>query len=178
MYIFTPFNQLNPNNMKIIETKVFKLNELSDDAKKTAIETQRDINVDYSWWEFTYDDAKTIGLKITSFDLDRNMHAEGDFILSANEVAANILSQHGETCETHKTAKDFMKEWQPVFDECMETEESEEVLAEIESKFLDDILRDYSVILQNESEYLQSDEAVIETIEANDYDFTEDGRMH
>ena len=42
-----------------------------------------------------------------------------------------------------------------------------------------EIVRDYMrwiyKRLESEYEYLQSDEAIIETIEANDYDFTEDG---
>jgi hypothetical protein len=32
--------------------------------------------------------------------------------------------------------------------------------------------------IQNEFEYLQSKEAIIETIKANDYDFTEDGKLY
>ena len=168
--------------MRIIETKVYPFSELSDDAKQRAIENLSNINVDYNWWESTYEDAERIGLKITAFDLDRNRHANGTFELSANEVAANIFSEHGETCETFKTATKFMEEWQPVFSEYLneesekyESRESEEALMELEDQFLKSILEDYSIMLENECEHLQSKEAIIETIESNEYEFNEFG---
>lgn len=46
------------NFMKTIE--VFEIDELSDDAKKRAIESLRDINVSHSWWELVYDKHKQI----------------------------------------------------------------------------------------------------------------------
>lgn len=171
--------------MKTIKTNLYEFSELSEDAKQSAINSMRDINVSHDWWDFIYEDAAQIGLKITSFDLDRNRHADGEFVLSACEVAQNIFNSHGETCETYKTAKEFMNEWQPVFDGYMdesgenyESAESENRIIEIEENFLNDILEDYSIMLQHESEYLQSDEAIIETIEANDYDFTENGKLY
>ena len=51
-------------------------------------------------------------------------------------------------------------------------------IEESEQEFLSDLLEDYSIILQRESEYLQSRESIIETIEANEYDFTEDGKIY
>lgn len=171
--------------MKTIEIKLYKFNELSKEAQQKAIERLFDINVNYEWWDYTFEDAANIGIKLESFNLDRNRHAKGEFLLSANEVAANIIKDHGEQCSTYKTAQKFMEVWQPVFDSYMdessenyESQESEEKLQEIESDFLNSLLEDYSVILQNESEYLQSDTSIIETIQANDYDFTEDGKIY
>ena len=83
--------------MRTIRTKVYKFSELSDKAKQKAIEKFYDINVDYDWWESVYEDAKNIGLKITGFDIDRASYCNGDFILSACEVAQNISNKHGET---------------------------------------------------------------------------------
>ena len=130
----------------------------------------------------TYEDAANIGLKLTSFDLDRNRHADGAFTLSAAEVAQNILNEHGEGCATYKTAEAFLNDHNPVFaaymdeeNELFESYEAEEKLSDIEQDFLVSLLEDYSIILQNEYEYLISRKAVIETIEANEYDFTEDG---
>ena len=143
-----------------------------------------DINLNYNWWEFTYEDAKNIGLKITSFDLDRNRHAKGEFILSACEVAQNILNEHGENCETYKTAQNFLNEFSPVLssymDEnssCYEDRETEEALQNLEDGFLTDLLENYSIILQNEYDYLCSEKAIIETILANDYTFLECGTL-
>lgn len=170
--------------MRIIETKAYKFDELSDDAKQKAINSLNGINVDYNWWEYTYGDAEEIGLKITSFDLDRNRYAKGHFTLSAAEVMANIFANHGEDCETYKTAKEFEEDWQPLFNEYMdenserhEDSETESDLNDLESDFLKSLLEDYSIMLQNEYEYLQSDEAVIEAIVANEYEFTEKGEL-
>jgi hypothetical protein len=170
--------------MKNIRIKVYKFNELSQDAQDKAIEKLNSINVDFDWWVYIYEDAKEIGLKITSFDLDRNRHAKGEFILSAAEVSQNIINNHGENCETYKTASNFLEYWQPIFNaytdeenEKYESREAEEEMQEIEEEFLYSLLEDYSIMLQNGYEYLQSDEAIIETIEANDYHFLANGEL-
>jgi hypothetical protein len=170
--------------MRTIRTKVYKFTELSEEAKQKAISHFQTINVDFNWWSSTYEDAENIGLKITSFDLDRNRHAKGEFLLAANEVAQNIFSNHGHECETYTTAEKFMQEWQPIFNNYMNEEhemyesgEAEEQLQEIENDFLDSLLDDYSIMLQNECEYLQEDEAIIEAIEANEYEFTTEGNI-
>ena len=170
--------------MKTIEVKVYSFNELSQEAKEVAISKFLDINVNFDWWGNTYEDAKQIGLKISSFDLDRNKHAKGEFILAANEVAQNVFNSHGEDCETYKTATNFMGEWQTVFNNYMdenhklyESREAEETMQELETEFLNSILEDYANILQKESDYLQSEEAITETIEANYYQFLESGKL-
>jgi len=170
--------------MRTIRTKVYSFNELSNEAQQTAINNMSDINVNHDWWTSTYEDAENIGLKITSFNLDRNRNATGEFSLSACEVAQNVFNEHGEDCETYKTAQKFIEVWQPVFDDYMnensenyESQELENTLQEMEDDFLNSLIEDYSIILQNESEYLQSDEAIKETILANDYEFTKDGNQ-
>ena len=77
--------------MRTIEIKAYLFNELSEEAKEKAVQNLSNINVQFDWWHFIYEDAKNIGLKITSFDLYRNKHANGEFLLSAAEVAANII---------------------------------------------------------------------------------------
>jgi hypothetical protein len=170
--------------VKITETKVYKFEELTEAQKDKAIEKLYDINVYFDWWKFTYEDAETIGLKIEGFDLDRNRHAEGNFLLSAAEVAQNIFNNHGEECETYKTAKEFIEEWQPVFNNYMdetsdkyESSESEDKLIELEGEFLKSLLEDYSIMLQHEYDYQTSREAIIETINANEYEFDEEGNI-
>jgi hypothetical protein len=170
--------------MKTIEVKVYEFAELSEKAKQKAIERFSDINVNFEWWENTYEDAANIGLKIKGFDIDRGSYVKGEFTLAANEVAQNILNEHGETCETYKTAQNFMNDWQTVLANYMdethedyESSESEESLLEIEEEFLRSLCEDYRIILQNEYEYQTSEAAIIEGIEANEYDFTEDGTL-
>jgi hypothetical protein len=170
--------------MRTIRTKVYKFNELSNDAKDAAIESLYDINVDNNWWDFTYDDAENIGLKIKSFDIDRASYVNAEFTLAANEVAQNIFRDHGESCETYKTAQSFMNEWQLVFSEYMnensdkyESAESEDKLQELENEFLKSLCEDYRIILSKEYDYLTSKEAITETIEANEYEFYSNGKL-
>ena len=170
--------------MRKMEVNVYKFDELSDEAKAKAVDELRYDNSGHDWWDSIYDDAKTIGLKINEFDLDRNRHAKGEFLLSANEVAQNVFNNHGENCETFKTAKEFMNDWQHIFNNYMdeahenyESRESEDEMLSLEDEFLKSILEDYSIMLQHEADYLSSDEAVIEMIEANEWEFTEDGEL-
>jgi len=169
--------------MKTVKVKLFAINELTEEVKEKVLNEFRDINVFFDWWDSIFGDAKVIGLKITGFDLDRNRHAKGEFLLAANEVAQNILNNHGESCETYKTASSFMEDWQPVFNDYMdessekyESKEAEQELQEMEDSFLDSLLEDYSIMLQKEYEYLMEDEAVEETIIANEYQFLENGK--
>lgn len=174
--------------MRTIETKIYTFAELSDEAKEKAIQNLSDINVNFQWWESTYEDAKNIGLNITSFDLDRNRHAKGEFISYAYDCAKKIVSNHGKDCETYKTAETFIFDYDSLVKKYSDgiktnvvTEENEYYFycdcEELEAEFLRSILEDYSIILQNECEYLQSDEAIIQTIGANEYEFTEDGNQ-
>ena len=163
---------------------VYSFAELSEEAKEKAIENLIDINLYDGWWECIYEDARMIGLGITEFDLDRRREAKGGFILSVCEVAQNILNNHSENCETYKIASSFLDEFNPIFSDYMnedseryESSEAEEDLQQLEDEFLSELLEEYSCILQREYEYLYSDEAIIETIEANEYQFTEDGKL-
>lgn len=175
--------------MKTITIKLYSFSELSKEAQQKVLENLSHINVDHGWWESTYEDAKNIGLKITGFDLDRARHAKGEFLLSADEVAQNILKSHGDACETYKTAQKFIDECKIVIsstpvvfeegtdDEFEDYSDRNFQIEELEQAFLESLLEDYFIILQNECEYLQSKEAIIETIEANEYTFEENGKM-
>ena len=168
---------------RTIRTKVYKFEELSSEAQSKAIEDNWDWNVTDEWWQFTYDDAENIGLKIKGFDIDRGSYCKGDFTLSANEVSQNIFNNHGEECETYKTAKSFMDEWQPIFNDYIdensegyESGENETKLQDIENDFLTNILEDYRIILTKEYEYLTSKESIKDMLIVNALEFTQDGR--
>lgn len=171
--------------MKIIEIKVYQIDELSDEAKQIAIEELANINVDYDWWNFTYEDAKNIGLKITEFDLERNRHCDGKFFDEPKDVAKKIIEQHGESCGTYKTATNYLAEISLIttkygtitIDEEIQELYEQEMFDAVE-EFLQDLLEDYLILLQNEYEYLTSEEAIIETIKANEYEFLETGKKY
>jgi hypothetical protein len=176
---------------KVMKEKIIKLYdfaELSEEAQQKAIDGLRDLNVTHEWYEFIIEDAKNIGLKITEFDTDRNRHAKGNFIESARECAELILKEHGENCETFKTAKQFLSDRDALVSKYSDGVKTDEVSEdneyqfdqdcdELESEFLKSILEDYAIMLEKEYEYQTSDEAIKESIEANEYTFTEDGKL-
>jgi hypothetical protein len=169
--------------MKTIRTKVYQFSELSKEAKETVIRNLSDINFDVpSWYEPTFEDAKNIGLELGEFDTDsasfvRNL--SGEFSLTAHEVAANIIRDHGDQCDTYKTAQSFLdavNEIQGKYEE-LEGQNYEDEMIQVEENLLAELLIDYTNMLQNDIEYLGSRPAIIETIEANEYDFTKDGKL-
>ena len=89
--------------MRIIETKVYKFEELSEEGKEKAVNNLSDINVDHEWWDFIYEDAEQICLRITAFDLDRASFVNAEFINSARLTALLILKNHGKNEDTYKS---------------------------------------------------------------------------
>jgi len=169
------------NIMRTIRTKVYQFSELSKAAKLKAIDVMSEVNVGFDWWLPTYEDAEQIGLKLTGFDMDSASffsNLQGEFTLSAHEVAANIIRDHGEQCDTNKTAQSFLdtvNEIQGKYPE-FEGQNYEDEMIQSEENFLCELLIDYTKMLQENYEYLCSNEAIIETIEANEYEFTKDGK--
>jgi len=171
--------------MREVTTTVYQFNELSDDAKQKAIEKFYDINVDCSWWDSVYDDANTVGLKITSFDIDRASYVKATFTDDACFTAHKILENHGEMCETYKTAQAFLAERDEAVNTAPKDEngdfedeyELDQKLDDIENDFLSNICEDYRIILTKEYEYLTSEDAIIETITINEYDFGINGEF-
>lgn len=169
--------------MKTVKIKLYQFSELSDEAKERVLNKFSNINTFFEWWDYIYEDAKEIGFKITSFDLYRGTMT-GEEIRGADEIALNILNNYGKTCKTYKLAESFFDNWQPIYnkfsellekDEC--TIEIEHELIEIEADFIKDLLKEYLSLLRQEYDYLTSQEAIIDAIEANEYDFTETGKL-
>lgn len=153
--------------MKTKIINLYSFQELNEDQQQKAIENLYGINVNYEWWESIYDDAKNVGIRIEGFDIDRGSYCNGSLIEDALYTANKILSDHGDMCETYKTAKDFLAE----------RDELDQDLDKLENDFLKSILEDYRIMLQNEYEFLTSKKAIIETIEANEYTFNENGEI-
>jgi hypothetical protein len=170
--------------MRTIRTKVYKFNELKESAKENVIERHYDINVNFDWWESTYEDAANIGLEIKGFDIDRASYVKAEFDNNAIDTAKRIIAEHGENCETYKTAQNFLTECEKIRKQAeIEGKDGDEdywfdnEIEEVEDEFLKSLCEDYRIILTTEYEYQTSKEAIIETIEANEYEFTADGRM-
>ena len=154
---------------------VFKFSELSDEAKEVARNCYRDASYD-EWWDSVYEDAAQAGLRITGFDLQHGRSASGRFIEDAETAAQKIIADHGDQCDTYKTASAYLadrKKLQKLLRR--DPDELESQLDELEAEFLRDLLHDYANSLQREWDYRNSDENVDENIEYNEYTFTEEG---
>ena len=157
--------------MEIIkrEYKVYDYFELSEDAQRKVIEDLYTINVDHEWWEYTFEVASQAGIDIESFDCDYRCGIQGRLNDSPENSIEHILKEHGEDCETYKIALKY----KPLFEKVEEDEEDED----LENDYKNELLEEYLSILTKEYEYLTSLEAIVETIQSNEYTFLENGTM-
>lgn len=169
--------------MRTIQTTVYKFAELSETAKDNAIKDFLNNPIDTEFcWDNIREDGEQIGLKIISLN-DRRAN-EGKFVNSASETAKMILENHGEMCETYKTAQNFLSECETIQKQAeAEGKDGDEdywysdEIEEAEEEFLKSLLEDYRIMYNKNIEHSESDEAIIETIQANEYELTEDGEL-
>lgn len=183
---------------KTIEYKALKFGELSEEAKQKALDVMRDINVDYDWWECTVegiaeDWLAKYGISFEDgslcFDLNpryRELHfisgkiyverpyrlvyaatgSKGLAICAAKGLlefyfeTVHYGGGHARTFLRHSDNRSVNTPDLPVDFE----------------QFFHELCQEFWSTLEKEYDYLTSDEAVKDTIEANEYDFYEDGR--
>jgi len=169
--------------MRIIKTelKAYKFDELSKEGEENAIEKLRTINTDYNWWESVYEDVKIIDCKIDGFSLDRWRGSFVNFSIcsGAEYTAGKIIGQHGEKCGIYQLAKAYLAELdeKTKFLGTNANAEREEIDENMREDFEHELGKAYILILRQEEEYRMSDKAIIETIEANEYEFTAEGEL-
>ena len=167
--------------MKTKTIEIYEFDELSESAQDKAIDNIRTINNDYEWWDSIYEDAKDAGIILESFDLDRNRHAKGYFSNGAEGCAHLIVDNHGEICETYKTARAYLKDRDKLMRTPIDGDFDETALDnslnDLDTDFLQSILEDYSMSLQREYEYLNSKENLLEVIACNEYTFNVNGQL-
>ena len=172
--------------MKIKKIKIYEFDELSDTAKKKAIENLWDCNVDYEWWEHIYDSARSMGVVITSFDTDR--HEIGLKIMDCEEVAKNLSIEYLTTSPLYKIGNKFVddrielvKKYSTAPSRDVVDEEHFEAfdlaLDYLECDFTEELRNEYLSMLRKEFEYQTSEEQIIETIKANGWTFTIEGKL-
>ena len=188
--------------MKTIEIKLYQFNELSEEAQERALEDFRYINVDNDWWfDYIMEDAKEFCLSIEEFNIYRKdcevvfLHDADETIKAIKEGAGGELlgiaqEYEQQVKELFKAYSDYEKyqEWLRERDYTLDDLEFEDwVLEETEYEedkeniyieFLKELGEYYLSELQSSYDYHMSDESVIGTIEANEYEFTEDGKRY
>lgn len=177
-----------------METKtynVYKFNELTDEQKEKAIENLRDINVDYDWWEFTCEDEAerlaSIGYDdVQIFFSGFSSQGDGASFTATGDVEKLVEKKYRKYIDTITFTKSGHYEHEYAMS--INIDYTDEPTGKIQSiefenlekELLEDARSEARAIykrLEKEYYYLISDDAIIETIQANDYDFTEDGKI-
>jgi hypothetical protein len=157
--------------MRKIEVMLYEFSELSEAAKERAIERFRDFNVDYEWWSSSYDGMAECGVVIHEFDTYRGTIRS--VIDDKYETAKSVISDWGETMGLHVLSKQFLLDREALVEKYGDDAD----LDNLESEYHHDINQEMLKMLREEYEYLTSDEAVINSIEINNYEFTEKGTL-
>jgi len=151
---------------KTVTIKVFPFEELDDEAKQKALEYFYDLNVSHDWWEHLYDDAESVGLKIEGFDVWRGT-IDGGLSVTMEDSISKVLENHGDKANTYATAMQYKL-----------TNTTEENIDELTSDYQLDMLGHYLSMLKADYDYLTSQEAIADSICANEYEFLEDGTLY
>ena len=175
--------------MRAIEVKLYEFEELSAEAKEKAIEKNRTINVDFDWWDCTCESMKEVGVKIDSFDI--YYRTISIIIEDSEHTASKTIENFGEGMEIVKISKQFIKDRDALIKRLGEgndiagysvkeefIDEYDEEIEYLEEEYRKEMAEEILTWLRDEYEYLQTDEAVAETLIANEYDFTEDGTIY
>jgi hypothetical protein len=168
----------NQNNVKIEIKTVYKYDELTEEQKEKVLSNLWYLNVDHEWWDYLYDEAKELGFKITSFDIDHG-YCIIKLIDSCWKIADKIIKNHGETCETYINAQKFLENYNQLVINYSEDKEQEfdDKADELEKKFKIALQNDYLSLLKKEYKYLTSKESIEESIKSNEYKFDENGKI-
>ena len=170
--------------MKTKTINIYSFDELSESAKETARNWFRD---GMEYFIGSTEDAEQIGLNITEYDI-YHQSIKGKFTQSAMSTMWAIEREHGEDCETYRTAQQFKTAWAELVKKHSDgintdivTEDNQyefdQEADELEEEFLRELLEDYLVMIRKDYEYQESDEWIDENIRINEYEFTEKGKI-
>lgn len=196
--------------MRIIETKVYTFDELSEDVKKAAIESVRESYYEYndfaSWAAEgdyilnppyteiqemfpTLKDSILIGRKEGNlyFSCDRNSYIDCADSIDIIDKEMFMLwlgipkEMHESVYYTIKTpsyrSSSTIIEFEENDCEHRFTDEENDILSSATEKFKSH-LNDCLESIESEIDYRFSDEAIIEDIESNEWEFTEEGKIY
>lgn len=183
--------------MRTIRTKVYKFDELTPDGKKKAIQNLSNINTDYDWYEFLIEDLETQldeigfeGAKIAfSGFSSQGDGASFDATINLEKFTTNkrLLSLARE-CDFRIDKTSFANHYSHEKTRFVEynaigskrhtriNEALQNLSNEIEALRLSKSKEIYRT-LEEDFEYRTSEEAIIETIKANEYEFYANGKL-
>ena len=147
--------------MKTLEIKAYEFSELNEKAKDKVLFDFTDINTNYNWWDIVYDEFDYLGLKINSFDIYRQT-IDIEFKNDIKDFCNNVVNDWHDA-DIVNICDDYLVN---------ENNPNKENEAYYKRLIADEVL----TTLTNEYDYQVSSEAIIETIEANEYLFTKEGK--
>ena len=189
--------------MRTIERTLFKFEELNEEQKERALNDHRHWNVEnFEWWDCTFEDAKTIaglmGIEIKDIFFS-GFWSQGDGAcftgsFSYNKGMVKKVKEYAPKDERlHRIAEDIFDLHRRAFystygrishtgrychERSMSVEHYQERGEDIHWKLWEDVFADFALWiyrrLEEEYEYLTSDEAVEESLIANEYEFEVD----
>lgn len=180
--------------MRDMNVTVYSFAELSETAQERAINELRYIDVGHDWYEYPYDTIRTagklIGLDIDMIYFDTDLYCifNADYEYVRGAVKA-VQAEFPRMTDLHEVARDLQALQRRYFYSLRCNVASQRDTnsyqcfrfgEDYECEDLGDIIDDFAhwarILLRDEYEYLTSDEAVKEVIEANEYEFTEAGK--
>lgn len=182
--------------MKKIIMTVYSFDELSDEAKQKAIETERhnELRLNYNWWDGVFDNFreqfKEIGIDNADFEFSLS-YAQGDYAkltegeIDMEKIIPKLRFKLEEYIKDYTSAYiingdatfdfDDYKAHPCIYDYC------EKVVEQLE-KGLNDKIEELNKklyrTLQKGYEYLNSDEVIAKEFKDNESLFYEDGTLY
>ena len=181
--------------MREMTVTVYSFNELSEAAQKRVLNAFRDINVEFNWYEDTFDTIRTAG-KLIGLDIDRIYFDIGSYCMFdayyryARGAVKAVQSEFPHATDLHEVARKLQdlqrRRFYSLRCEVSSQRDTNSYQCfrfgeDYECKDLGDIIDDFAhwarILLRGEYKYLTSAEAVKEMIEANEYEFDESGNL-
>ena len=170
--------------MKTLEIQAYQFDELDKQTQQKIIKNHYDINVRHDWWDLVYEEFKQVEIIIKGFDLYRKeIEIE---IYSSYEETANLIMSYGfnTTEQIYIATKKFLKDRNNLFKKYGQNDKIKEdfyndydnEMYAIEDDFHCSLQNEILRQLNNEYDYYSSHEAIIDTIEVNEYLFTKEGK--
>ena len=188
-----------------VSITVYKYDELPKETKQKVLDNHRDINTDYDWWEpeseamkerFLNDFGLDVDTKTMSFSAERGRDwylSIGKLYIEDEEQFVKALKKDGNFNEkelyaiksgdvnitlpergSHSSFNDVDLEPN---DGCRLTEDEQDNLRTKIEGWLKGKEESFLIDIEKSFDYYVSDESIVETIRANEYEFTADGKI-
>ena len=181
--------------MRDTSVTVYSFDELSEDAQERALNDLRWVNVEHNWWECSYDMIRTagklLGLRISDIQFDIYSYCTFDahyrYVRGAAKAVRDEFPRADDLCYVARDLQALQKRrsyslsCEVTGGRSMNYYRCFRFGVDYECDALGDILDEFAhwarILLRDEYEWLTSKEAIREMIEANEYEFTEDGKL-